>query len=106
MKGKQMETVLVLSAYRYEFTDENTGVVRRGVSLHYISDYREDTEASVGFKPIKAPVSLEVFEAVKKGGAPALYRLTSKSKPGAQGRPTLTVIKAEFLKPVKIFEQS
>ena len=77
-----METALVLSADRYEFTDEKTGELRRGVTLQYVTEYREDTQTSVGFKPIKAPATPEVFEAVKKGGAPAVYRLHSRTRPG------------------------
>jgi hypothetical protein len=63
-----METALVLSADRYEFSDEKTGDLRRGVTLQYITDYREDTSTSVGFKPIKAPALDEVFDAVQKSG--------------------------------------
>ena len=100
-----METALVLSADRYEFADEKTGELRRGVTLQYITDYREDTATAVGFKPIKAPALSEVFDAVKKSGAPGLYRLTTKTRPGKEGKPALTVVKADLVKGLDIFDQ-
>lgn len=99
-----METVLIISADKWEFTDEKTGELRKGVTLQYISDYREDTDVSVGFKPIKTTVNDAVFDVVKKNGAPALYRIDTRSRPGADNKPTLTVISAQLVKPVRIFE--
>jgi hypothetical protein len=100
-----METALVLSADHYEFTDEKTGDVRRGVTVQYITDYREDTPRSVGYKPIKAPAASDVFDAIKKNGAPALYHLTTKTRPGKEGKPALTVVKADLIKSLSIFDQ-
>jgi hypothetical protein len=99
-----METTLVISADRYEFTDEKTSEIRKGVTLHYINNYRENSAGAVGFKPIRVPATPEVFEAVKKGNAPALYKLDFTTGPGPLGKPTLTVVKAELVRPVKIFE--
>ena len=99
-----METALVLSADRYEFADEKTGELRR-VTLQYVTDYREDTGTAVGFKPIKAPALNEVFDAVKKSGAPGIYRLTTKTRPGKEGKPALMVIKADLVKGLAIFDQ-
>lgn len=100
-----MDTVLVLSADKWEMTDEKTGVIRNGVTIQYVNDYRENDERSVGLKPTKAPASLEVFESIRKGGAPALYRLDFRTRPGKESKPTLTVIKAEIGKAIKIFDK-
>jgi hypothetical protein len=99
-----METVLIISADKWKMTDEKTGELRSGVTIQYVNDYREDSDVSVGFKPIKAPANDDVFEAIKKSGAPAMYRLDTRTRPGALGKPTLTVVRAEFVKQVKIFE--
>lgn len=99
-----METVLIISADKWNMTDEVTKEYREGITLQYLTDYREDTDTSLGFKPIKTSVNEAVFEAVKKNGAPALYRIDTRSRPGTGGKPTLTVVSAQFVKPVKIFE--
>lgn len=99
-----METVLIISADKWNMVDEKTGEKRSGLTIQYINDYREDTESALGFKPIKAPASVEVFDAIKKGGAPGIYKLDMKTRPGKEGKPTLTIVRAEFVKPVKIFE--
>lgn len=99
-----METVLIISADKWKMADEKTGEIRSGLTIQYINDYREDSETAVGFKPIKAPANPEIFDAIKKGGAPGLYKLDMKTRPGKDAKPTLTIVRAEFVKPVKIFE--
>lgn len=99
-----METVLIISADKWEFPDEKTGEIRKGATIQYVSDYREDTDDSVGFKPIKTSVKDEVFDAIKKAGAPAMYSLDVRSRPGKDNKPTLSIVSAKFVKQVKIFE--
>jgi hypothetical protein len=99
-----METVLIISADKWKLTDEKTGEIRSGVTIQYVNDYREDSDVSVGFKPIKAPANESVFETIKKSGAPAMYRLDMRTRPGKDGKPTLTIVRVDFVKQVKIFE--
>lgn len=99
-----MENVLILSASKWSFTDEKTGEMKKGVSLHYVSDYREDTATELGFKPVKTSADDAVFDAVLKGGVPGMYRIDTRSKPGKDGKPTLTVVGAQFAKKVPLFE--
>lgn len=99
-----MEKVLIISADKWKLTDEKTGELRSGVTVQYINDYREDTDLSLGLKPTKAPASPEVFDIIKKGGAPGMYRLDMKTRPGKDGKPTLTIAHVELINPVKIFE--
>jgi hypothetical protein len=47
--------------------------------------------------------TVEVFDAVRKGGAPAVYQMDFRSRAGADGKPTLSAVKAEFVKPAKLF---
>lgn len=99
-----METALVLSADKWNLTDEKTGELRNGIMVQYINDYREDSDRAIGFKPIKASSTPEVFDAIRKGGAPALYQLDFRTRPGQAGKPTLVIVKAELVRAVKIFE--
>jgi len=99
-----MERALVISADRYEFTDEKTGEIRKGVTVHYINDYREDTDKAIGFKPIKAPATPEAFDAIAKGSAPALYDLDFRTRPGQESKPTLMLVKAQLVRTVKLFD--
>lgn len=99
-----METVLILSADKWNFSDEKTGEIRNGVTLQYVNDYREDSATEVGFKPIKVSANPEIFDTVRKNGAPALYKLDMKTRPGKEGKPTLTIVKVEFVKEVEIFK--
>ncbi len=100
------EKVLILSASKWSLTDEKTGELRKGVSLHYVSDYREDTATEVGFKPIKTSADDTVFDAVQKGGVPGMYNIETRSRPGKDGKPTLTVVGAQFAKRVPLFEKA
>lgn len=99
-----MEKALVISADRYEFTDEKTGEIRKGVTVNYINDYREDTEMSVGLKPTKISANAEVFDAIRAGTAPALYELDFRTRPGKEGKPTLQLVKATLVKTIDVFE--
>lgn len=94
---------LVLSADKWRMTDEKTGEIREGVSLHYLTDYREETDNSVGFKPMKVQASDAAFAAIKAGGAPGLYELQLKSRPGKDGVPTFQVVGAALVERLDLF---
>lgn len=99
-----MENVLILSADKWGFVDEKTGEHKNGVTLHYLTDYREDSDKEMGFKPIKVTVEDAIFDVVKKGGAPALYSIDTRTRPGKDSKPTLTVVGVKFVKAVEIFK--
>jgi len=101
-----METALILSADSWELTDEKTAEVRRGVSITFVNQYREASEKSVGLKPTKAPATQEVFDTIKKGGAPALYRLDFRTRPGKEGKPVPTVFRAELVRNLELFAET
>ena len=94
---------LVLSADRWRMTDDKTGEVREGVSLHYLTDYREETDNSVGFKPMKVGASDAAFAEIKRGGAPGLYDLALKSRPGKDGVPTFQIVGAKLINRLDLF---
>lgn len=101
-----MESVLVLSADRWELTDERTGEIRRGVTLSYVNSYRETTERSVGLRPTKAPATEEAFDAIRKAGAPGLYQLDFRTRPGKESVPVVTIVKAECIRKLDLFADS
>jgi hypothetical protein len=90
------EKALVLSADPWEMTDKDTGQIVKGVSFWYVNQYRDGEN---GQKPTKVSVSSELFDMVK-GKLPALCELEFGSRPGAQGKATLTVVGAKVLKAV------
>lgn len=101
-----MEQFIVLSADQWSLTDKDTGEMRAGVSLYCVNDYRDPTEKSVGFKPMKLSGSDAAFSEIKKGGAPGLYELSMRSKPGKDGVPTMQVIGAKLVKKLDIFSKA
>lgn len=90
------EKALVLSADPWSMTDKDTGQIVQGVSFWYVNQYRDGEN---GQKPTKVSVSAELFDMVK-GKLPALCELDFGSRPGAQGKATLTVVGAKVLKAV------
>ncbi|KQO26312.1 hypothetical protein ASF11_00935 [Acidovorax sp. Leaf76] len=90
------ETVLVLRADRYEFTSEKTGEIIKGANVHFISDGQVETPNAVGEKPMKVAISDEVFNDIKHYGAPAIYDITIRTKPGKEGAATIVLTKAKF----------
>lgn len=90
------EKALVLSADPWTMTDEKTGEIRHGVSFWYVNNYRDGEN---GQKPTKVSVSAELHDSVK-GKLPALCELDFGSRPGAQGKATLTVTGVKVLKGV------
>lgn len=98
------ERALILSVDRWEMTDERTGEMRRGLSVWYVNEYREDTADAIGYKPTKVSADLELFPLFAKARLPALFDMSYGSRPGAQGKATLTLIKADPLANVNIFK--
>lgn len=96
------ERALITSADTWEMVDEKTGELRKGLSVWYLNEYREDTANAFGFKPTKvsADVSLQASMINK---LPGLFELEYGSRPGAQGKATLTLIGVKFVKEVDLF---
>lgn len=90
------EKALVLSADPWEMADKQTGQILKGVSFWYVNNYRDGQN---GQKPTKVSVSVELFDEVK-GKLPALCELEFGSRPGAQGKASLTVTAVKVLKGV------
>ena len=98
------ETVLVLRADRYEFTSEKTGEIIKGCNVYFISDSQVETPNAVGEKPMKVSITDEVFNEIKHYGAPAIYDITTRTKPGKDGTATVVLTKAKFQQPFKLPE--
>jgi hypothetical protein len=98
-----MELAFVISADRGVMQDERTGRLNNWNNCHYLTDYREDGPDSAGFKPIKAPCTPEAFEVIHKHGV-GLYKLDFRTRPGAMGKPTLTLTKVEPVAMIDLFE--
>lgn len=90
------ETVFILRATKWELTDEKTGEIRKGCTVHYINDYQVETANAVGDAPMKVQASEEVFNEVKKHKAPGIYDINTRTKPGKDGIATVVVTQAKF----------
>jgi hypothetical protein len=90
------ETVLILRADRYEFPSEKTGEIIKGCNVYFISDYQAETANAVGEKPMKVSTTDEVFLSIKGHGAPAIYDISTRTKPGKDGAATVVLTKATF----------
>lgn len=91
-----METVLILRAQRYEFTNDKTGEIIKGVNVHYINDFQVETENAVGDTPMKVSATDEAFAEIKAHKAPGIYEIGTRTKPGKDGQATVVLTKAKF----------
>lgn len=90
---------LVLSARRYDFTDQ-TGVHRDGVTVTYADsgETNDGDRKGLELMQISAPVTLwHQLDAV-----PGFYRLDFRQRPGPKGRPTLQLVGVECVAPVHV----
>lgn len=86
------EKALIVSADWWEMEDEKKpGVFMRGWSCWFVNDYRESADKSFGFKPSKVTITDEVAEQLRKIKLPAFCEMQYGSRPGAQGKATLTL---------------
>jgi hypothetical protein len=96
---------LILSADKWEMTDERTGELRRGVSIWFVNDYREDTALAVGMKPTKVSGDISMFDQLKSAKLPAVFDLDYGSRPGKDGKPTLTLLGVTHIADIDAFSQ-
>lgn len=100
-----MQKALVLSADKWELTDEKTGEIRRGLSVWYINDYREPTDKFAGFKPSKVTADFESFAALAAANLPAFCEMEYGSRTGAEGKATLVLVGIKPIKSVSLTEK-
>lgn len=100
------EKALVLSADSWEMPDERTGEIRKGLSVWFVNDYREDTPLAIGYKPTKVSADVAVLEQLRTAGLPAVCEMHYGSRPGAQGKATLTLIDIKPVQRVDFFAKA
>lgn len=98
-----MERALILSADSWSMPDEKTGKDISGVSVWYVNDYRADSSEAFGFKPTKVSADPSLLKSLSVAKLPALFDMHYGSRPGAQGKATLTLIKADKIASVNLF---
>lgn len=98
-----MEKALILSADSWSMADEKTGEMRNGVSVWFVNDYRDDTVQAVGFKPTKVSADASLLPQLRDAKLPAIFNMHYGSRPGAQGKATLTLVKADKIASVNLF---
>ena len=100
------ERALILSCDAWDMVDEKTGEKRVGLSVWYVNEYRDDSDLAFGYKPTKVSADRDLLDSFKSAGLPALFDLDFGSRPGAQGKATLTLVSARKLSSVNLFQQS
>lgn len=97
------EVALVLSADKWSMPDEKTGQVLEGYSVWFVNDYRDDTADSVGFKPTKISATPEMFKKLQLAKLPGVFEMVYGSRPGAQGKATLTLVDIKYISDIDLF---
>lgn len=97
------EQALILSADSWSMPDERTGEIRSGWSVWYVTNYRDDTINAIGFKPTKINADGLVVESLRTAKLPALFSMDYGSRPGAQGKATLTLLGVKHVADVDVF---
>lgn len=97
------ERAVILSVDKWSMPDERTGEIRDGLSVWYVNEYREDTKDALGSKPTKVSASPELFDLFTKARLPALFNLHFGSRPGAQGKATLTLTGVDGIANLNLF---
>jgi hypothetical protein len=97
-----MEKALVLSGDAWNMTDEKTGQMLNGISVWFLTPYREQgvKAGEAGYKPAKVGASPELFEKLRNIKLPAMCDMVYGAKPGAAGKATLVLI--DVLNPVHV----
>lgn len=96
--------ILLLFANKYSIANEVTGVINEGVTLSYYlsTDLKatENTNGSVGMKPAKSSIPIELINKIVK--APALYEASFDMSIGSNGAPQLKVSDLDFVSEVEL----
>jgi len=97
------ERALVLSVDKWEMADERTGEIRKGLSVWYVNEYREDSDEGFGYKPTKVSADLSLLDTFRKAKLPSMCEMNYGSRPGAQGKATLTLTEATIVANLNLF---
>lgn len=97
-----MERVLVLSANKYKFTEDETGREIEGLSVYYVPDEVPASDhIRRGLSVLKMSTSrLELWEAAAV--LPGVYELDIQMRPGKNLRPTPTLTGLRYVKSANI----
>lgn len=98
-----MERTLVLSADPWEMADERTGVINKGFSVWFVSDYRQDDGKALGLKPAKISCTQDIYDQIKGNKLPALAELQVGMRPGAQNKAAPTIVGIKVVRAVDLF---
>ncbi len=97
------ETIILLGAKPWSMTDEKTGQIREGISLHYVmsdnlKDFVDTQNQMRGYQPVKQSISMSEQDKLKE--VPGIYSGDFSLK-STQGKTILALNHLEFIGPVK-----
>lgn len=98
------ERVLLCSVDTWDMADEKTGEMRRGITVWYLNEYREDAVGQFGFKPTKVGAVPELLQVLTTTKLPAVADVDFGSRPGAQNKATLTLTGVVRAQSINVFQ--
>ncbi len=95
--GIFLERCLLLSARRYDFNDDK-GKRVAGVKVSYVMGDVDAQDEERGLAPLSINAPFELWPELVT--LPGLYDVDFKQRPGANGKPTLQLVKVSLLQPL------
>jgi hypothetical protein len=96
-----MEKCLVLSARKYDFKDD-AGKQIEGVTVTYLTPDVQGEGDTRGCQPLSISALPTIWPQLES--LPGLYEMDFKQRPGPKGKPTLTLVSAQFVESFELFD--
>ncbi len=97
-----MDKILVLRAAPWTFADENTGVVRKGLTVHFVGDLPSDD--GLGNQPQKITVDYSFLQFFQNAQLPCICDVRFVTRPGAQNKAVVVLRSIENPQPINLFQ--
>lgn len=99
-----MEKVIVIGISYWKFPDGQTGEIKEGATVHYISDYAFTETDKKGMFPIKVSTTPEIYKELTVGvnggenhSYPAWVEMSHINVPDGKGKATPRLVGVKYL---------
>lgn len=99
-----LDKAVVISADTWEMPDKLTNKLVKGISFWYFNQYRKDTETSLGQRPTKLSVPLDMWSSFTKGPLPAVFEMGFSSRYAKENKAALVLVSMQYLKSLTFAE--
>lgn len=100
-----MERVLIQSIDHYDIADEKTGEVNLIDQVYYMTQYRDASKLNAGSKPMKVGCLCDLGKKMIEdlsGCSIGIFDVEFSTRPGAGGKPALTMVVANLVKRIDL----